>query len=237
MTDDANERSAFRRVPVDYREAAEIQERLVKLRQAGDIGDTLWLLEHAPTITTGVSRGLDHLLLSRHDLENRGYALSLTKRGGDITCHEPGQLVGYPIIQLGPTENERDLHRYLRLLEEMIVLFLAEHGLSAARVDGRTGVWLDATAERAARKIAAIGVRCSRWITSHGFAINIENNLEGFRYIVPCGISDASVTSLKREIGTEALPSWDGMCTRVHQILEEVLGRPLRLLRGREACG
>ena len=163
------------------------------------------------------------------ELEARGLAVCPTERGGDVTCHEPGQLVGYPIVYLGRTEEDQDLHRYLRHLEEALIRVLGTFGLEAQRVGGRTGVWMKGNPPR---KIAAMGVRCSGWVTSHGFALNVENDLEGFRYIIPCGISDAQVTSLRREL-TGALPSWRELCSLVHRYLEQTLGKPLRLVCGR----
>ncbi|MBN1441591.1 MAG: lipoyl(octanoyl) transferase LipB [Planctomycetes bacterium] len=235
MKGDANRGGALPRIPVDYRRALEAQERLVALRQAGEIPDTLWLLEHRPVITYGTAGGLDHLRASREAIGRSGYSLVATRRGGDVTCHEPGQLVGYPIVQLGPSGGERDLHLYLRRLEESLIRLLSGLGLRPRRVEGRTGVWLEASGERPLRKIAALGVRCARWVTSHGLALNAVNDLAGFRLIVPCGISDAPVTSLARELGADALPSWDVLCASLHRILEETLERPLRLLAGPEA--
>jgi lipoyl(octanoyl) transferase len=210
---------------IDYRQALEAQRRLVERRHAGEIEDSLWLLEHPPTVTWGSSGGERHLLASREELERRGFQVVASERGGDVTCHEPGQLVGYPILLLGPSDEERDLHRYLRLLEEAIIRLLGSLGLEAARVPGRTGVWL--LGGGPPRKIAALGVRCSRWVTSHGFALNVENRLEGFRWIVPCGIRDAGVTSIERELGGRALPPWNELCDRLHEAVEESLERKL----------
>jgi lipoate-protein ligase B len=217
------------RTPVDYLEAQSAQRVLVERRGRRTLPDLLWLLEHPPTITWGASGGLDHLLLTDEDLHRRGISLCKSERGGDVTCHEPGQLVGYPIVDLsGPSD--RDLPVYLRCLEDGLLRYLRSQGIEGMRVEGRTGVWIGGTPER---KIAAIGVRAKRWITSHGFALNVENDLGGFRFIVPCGIPDADVTSLARELGGRA-PAWDEVCLGVHAAMEAALQRSLRLVVSRE---
>lgn len=205
---------------------------LVAKRRQGEIPDVLWLLEHPPTVTWGSSGGRDHLLVSESELASRCVALCSSERGGDVTCHEPGQLVGYPIVYLGESEEERDLHRFLRRLEEALIRVLESSGLEGTRIAGRTGVWLRGNPPR---KIAAMGIRCSGWVTSHGFALNVENALESFRYIIPCGIAGAEVTSLVRELPAGNVPNWEDLCALVHRGLEETLRRPLRLLYGREA--
>ncbi len=217
---------------IEYGRALEVQEELVRRRRDGAVGDALWLLEHPLTITYGVSGGSDHLLLDEAALRGRGAALVATRRGGDVTCHEPGQLVGYPIVRLADREDEKDIHLFLRRLETAIIRVLDAYGLEGGRVDGRTGVWLT---EGRPRKIAAMGVRCTRWVTSHGFALNVENSLDGFSFIVPCGISDAGVTSLWRELPPDSRPTWQDLCAQVHREVETALGRRLTLLIGREA--
>lgn len=224
--------STFPRRPIDYQKALAAQEILVSRRRREEIPDTLWLLEHDPVITSGSGASGDHLLFSREEMATRGFALHATRRGGDVTCHEPGQLVGYPVIGLGPDPADRDLHRYLRRLEESIILLLAELGLESRRVADRPGVWLTADPPR---KIAALGVRCAGWVTSHGFSLNVENSLEGFGLIVPCGICDAGVTRLDRELDAARVPSWSALTGRLHTLLERTLQRPLELLRGEEA--
>lgn len=224
--------STFPRLPVDYQEALDVQEVLVRKRREDAITDTLWLLEHTPVITSGTAGVAEHVLSSREELGRKGYTLHAPRRGGDVTCHEPGQLVAYPIVDLSRSDEERDLHRYLRRLEEALILFLGEFGLRGVRIDGRTGVWI---ADGTPRKIAAMGVRCAGWVTSHGFALNVENDLGGFDLIVPCGYSDAGVTSMIREVDPSRLPSWDELCRRIHAILERTLERKLRLVRGIEA--
>ncbi|RMH17045.1 MAG: lipoyl(octanoyl) transferase LipB [Gemmatimonadetes bacterium] len=190
---------------VPYAEGLELQRIAVERRRAGQIPDQLLLLEHPDVITLGTGADRSHILLSPEQLERRGYQVFETGRGGDVTYHGPGQLVGYPILDLKP--DRRDLHRYLRDLEQALISALAHWGVVAARKEGLTGVWID---DR--RKIAAIGVRVSsRWITSHGFAFNVATDLTRFGAIVPCGIADHPVTSLSAELGravelAEAIP-------------------------------
>ena len=160
----------------------------------------LYWVEHPPVITLG-KRGLPkHLLLNEQELTDKGIEFFTTNRGGDITFHGPGQLVGYPILDL---ENFfTDIHKYLRLLEEAIILTLKEYGLSAERSKGETGVWLD-VGTPFARKICAMGVKASRWVTMHGFALNVNTDLTYFDYIIPCGIQGKAVTSLATELKRE----------------------------------
>ncbi len=157
----------------------------------------LYWVEHPPVITLGKSGLPKHLLLDENQLREKGIEFFTTNRGGDITFHGPGQLVGYPILDL---ENFfTDIHKYLRLLEEMVILTLKEYGLEGARSPGETGVWLD-VGSPFARKICAMGVKASRWVTMHGFALNVNTDLTYFDYIVPCGIQGKAVTSLEREL-------------------------------------
>ena len=157
-------------------------------------------VEHPPVITLGKSGLPKHLLLNEQQLTEKGIEFFTTNRGGDITFHGPGQLVGYPILDL---ENFfTDIHKYLRLLEEAIILTLKEYGLAAERSEGETGVWLD-VGTPFARKICAMGVKASRWVTMHGFALNVNTNLGYFDYIVPCGIQGKAVTSLAAELKRE----------------------------------
>ena len=159
----------------------------------------IWV-EHPPVITLGKSGLPKHLLINEDQLKEKGVAFFKTNRGGDITFHGPGQLVGYPILDL---ENFfTDIHKYLRLLEEAIILTLKEYGLSAERSEGETGVWLD-VGTPFARKICAMGVRASRWVTMHGFALNVNADLGYFDHIIPCGIKGKAVTSLHVELGRE----------------------------------
>ena len=184
---------------VDYQAALALQQELVEERRAGCIPDTLLLLEHPPVITLGVrTRGRPtNIVASASQLEAEGVAVVETGRGGDVTYHGPGQLVGYPIFDLRP--DRCDVHQYVRDLEEALIVAVKQFGVSAGRVVGLTGVWVGAAGRE--EKLAAIGVRISRWITSHGFALNVSTDLRHFGLIVPCGIADRGVTSLDRLVG------------------------------------
>jgi lipoyl(octanoyl) transferase len=161
----------------------------------------LLLCEHPHVYTLGKSGKQDHLLINEEQLSTNAVAFYKINRGGDITYHGPGQLVGYPILNLDYFFN--DIHFYLRCLEEIIILTLAEYGITGSRIEKLTGVWLDANDEAKARKICAFGVRCSRWVTMHGFALNVNANLDYFNNIVPCGIADKAVTSMQKELGRD----------------------------------
>ena len=184
---------------VSYDEAADLQRRLVEERRAGIIGDTLVLLEHPPVITLGVkTRGQrTHVVASEAELAREGVTIHDSGRGGDVTYHGPGQLVGYPILDLRP--DRCDVHAYVRDLEQVIMLAAARVGVTTGRLCGLTGVW--AGPDGAEAKVAAIGVRISRWITSHGFALNVAADLRHFQLIVPCGLADRRVTSLEALAG------------------------------------
>jgi lipoyl(octanoyl) transferase len=180
---------------IPYGEALQLQKQLVEDRKSERIPDQLLLLQHPPVITLGVKVRNDrsHVLASTDALESAGIELFETGRGGDVTYHGPGQLVGYPIIDLRP--DRCDVHRYVRDLEQVMIEAAAEFGVAAGRVPGLTGAWVGRD------KLAAIGVRISRWITSHGFAFNVDTDLSHFDLIVPCGIRDRGVTSLNRLAG------------------------------------
>ncbi|MFH1499019.1 MAG: lipoyl(octanoyl) transferase LipB [Verrucomicrobiota bacterium] len=178
-----------------YADAWQRQDELVAARIAGEAGDTLVLNEHDPVYTIGLRSGADqHLVWDPVHLAAEGIEVVKTNRGGDITYHGPGQLVGYPIIDLSP---RKDLHAYLRFIEQVLIDTVAELGLTAARREGKTGIWIED------RKIAAIGVAVRRWVAYHGFALNVCPNLLHFQGIVPCGIaaSEGTVTSLQAELG------------------------------------
>lgn len=184
---------------VGYGEALDLQARLVEDRRRGAIGDSLLLLEHPPVITLGVkTRGKPtNIVASPEALAAEGVSVFETGRGGDITYHGPGQLVGYPIFDLRP--DRCDVHRYVRDLEQALIVALREFDIEGRRVGGLTGVWVGPAGRE--EKIAAIGVRISRWVTSHGFALNVATDLRHFRLIVPCGIADRGVTSIARVLG------------------------------------
>ena len=175
---------------VPFADAVALQDELVAARRAERIPDVLLLLEHPRVITLGVSARREHVLASEETLARRGVALHAARRGGDVTYHGPGQIVGYPILSLRP--DRCDLHRYVRDLEETIIRTLAALGVTGTRVAGLTGVWVGNA------KVAAIGVRSSRWVTSHGFALNVTTDLDDFALIRPCGLVDREVTSLDR---------------------------------------
>jgi lipoyl(octanoyl) transferase len=184
---------------VAYAAGLELQQQLVDERRTGAIGDTLLLLEHPPVITTGArARGArTNVVASADVLAREGIEILDTGRGGDVTYHGPGQLVGYPIFDLRP--DRQDVHRYVRDLEEALIVAITRFGITGARVPGLSGVWVGERDRE--EKIAAIGVRISRWITSHGFALNVTTDLRHFQLIVPCGIADRGVTSIARVLG------------------------------------
>jgi lipoyl(octanoyl) transferase len=179
-----------------YADGLGLQEELVRARREGHVPDTLLLLEHPHVLTLGSGATNANVLASEAEREERGIELFHTGRGGDVTYHGPGQLIGYPILHLDP--ERRDLHRYLRDLEAVLIDTLADFGLAGERIEGLTGVWVDG------RKLAAIGIRVSSgWITSHGFALNVNTDLSYFDTIVPCGIRDRAVGSLADRLGHE----------------------------------
>jgi len=180
---------------VTYENAMHLQQKLVALRQSDSIPDQLLLLEHPPVITLGRGGDATNLLAPPDVLRAQRVRFYQTTRGGDITYHGPGQIVGYPIVYLG--EGNRDVRKYVTKLEEVLIRTVADYGITATRVEGKRGIWVGEN------KIAAIGVRIARWVTSHGFALNVSTNLEHFRLITPCGIHGAGVTSISREIGRE----------------------------------
>jgi lipoyl(octanoyl) transferase len=194
---------------VPYAEALALQRQLVEQRRAGHIGDVLLLVQHPHVLTLGVKGdgGRSHVLASSQLLADRGIEIHEAGRGGNITYHGPGQLVGYPIIDLRP--DRCDVHRYVRDLEEVLMRTARDCGVDAGRVEGLTGVW---TGPARDAKLAAIGVRISRWITSHGFALNVSTDLGFFDLIVPCGISDRAVTSLK-------LLGWRGRMDQIEDLV------------------
>jgi lipoyl(octanoyl) transferase len=179
---------------VPYADGLELQRALVDDRKAGRIPDTLLLLQHPHVVTIGVKKdGRSHIIATPEQLSSRGVEVFETGRGGDVTYHGPGQLVGYPIVDLNP--DRRDVHRYVRDLEEVMIRVCAGYGIAAERIKGLSGTWIGD------EKIGAIGVRISRWVTSHGFAFNVTTDVEFFNLIVPCGIADRGVTSLAAQLG------------------------------------
>lgn len=182
---------------IDYKTAWDLQKEIFNLRLQNRINDTLFLLEHPHTYTLGKIADKENLLSTNEQLKELGISVYEIDRGGDITYHGPGQIVGYPIIKL--SDWKEDTHEYLRGLEEVIIKTCSEYGLKPERNPKYTGVWIEN------RKIAAIGVKISRWITMHGFAFNINTDLNYFSGIVPCGIKDKDVTSLSKELNASVL--------------------------------
>ncbi|HYI13547.1 MAG TPA: lipoyl(octanoyl) transferase LipB [Thermoanaerobaculia bacterium] len=178
---------------VTYENGMKLQQKLVEMRQKDALEDQLLLLEHPPVITLGRGGKIENLLASEQLLRTHGVRFFETTRGGDITYHGPGQIVGYPILHLG--EGNRDVRKYVWKLEEVLIRTVAAYGITAERVDGKRGIWVGAN------KIAAIGVRIARWVTSHGWALNVSTNLDHFRLITPCGLHGTGVTSIERETG------------------------------------
>lgn len=198
----------------DYKQAWDYQESLFKKSvdlkianrklaevEQAEIPNYLIFVEHPHVYTLGKSGDQSHLLLDDQSLKDKEATYYQINRGGDITYHGPGQLVGYPILDLDNFFT--DIHKYLRYLEESVIRTLAEYDINAGRIEGLTGVWLDWTDNQKARKICALGVKSSRWVTMHGFALNVNANLDYFNNIVPCGITDKAVTSLHKELGHE----------------------------------
>jgi lipoyl(octanoyl) transferase len=178
---------------VTYENGMKLQQTLVEMRQKDEIADQLLLLEHPPVITLGRGGNTANLLATADALKASRVRFFETTRGGDITYHGPGQVVGYPILHLG--EGKRDVRRYVTAIEEVLIRTVAEYGITAERLEGKRGIWVGHD------KIAAIGIRIARWVTSHGWALNVSTNLDHFRFITPCGIHGMGVTSIERETG------------------------------------
>ena len=207
---------------IGYAEAWALQKRVAAARKAGAIEDVLLLCEHPHVITQGRNGKREHLLASEHVLRQKGVEFHTTDRGGDITYHGPGQIVGYPILNLGAIR--RDVVWYVRMLEEAMIRATAEFGVAAERVAGKTGIWVkNGNAEE---KLAAIGVHISRWVTSHGFAYNVSTDLRYFDLIVPCGIAGCKATSLEKLLG-DSVKRKD-VAPQIAQHLGEVLGLELK---------
>lgn len=204
---------------VPYGPMLALQEQRHAEVQAGTHADTLFLLEHQPVVTLGKNASTEHLLATRDQLAEQGVELFATGRGGDVTYHGPGQVVGYPILAL--QEGERDIQRYVTALEETMIRTAHSYGVTAARVPGLRGIWVNNN------KIGAVGVRIANWTTLHGFAFNVARDLPGFKLIVPCGIHDRGVTSLGRELGYE--PPLDDVMSRLAEHAAAALGRKLTL--------
>lgn len=181
-----------------YRSCTDLQVRLRDARIRGEIDDTILLTEHDHVFTIGTSGDENHLLASERELAELQATVERTDRGGDITYHGPGQLVVYPLIDL--RRRTMDLHRYLRDLEEVVIITLKEFGIPGGRIDGYTGIWVDN------EKVCAIGIHCRNWVTMHGFALNVQTDLSYFRRIIPCGIFERGVTSMGEILGRDLDP-------------------------------
>jgi lipoyl(octanoyl) transferase len=197
---------------IPYAEGLAIQQRVIAARKAGEIGDTLLLLEHPPVLTLGRNATRANIIATDELLARKGVEIHEVNRGGDVTYHGPGQLVGYPIFDLrGDLPGKRGPHLgpvdFVRLIEEALILTCKDFGIQAQRICKRTGVWTIAGGSIAEKKIAAIGVHVSQAVTSHGFALNVTTDLRDFEWIVPCGITDRTVTSLELEADPPTEPT------------------------------
>jgi len=207
---------------IGYAEALGFQKRTVAARKAGVIEDLLLLCEHPHVITQGRNGKREHLLVSDHVLRQKGVEYYETGRGGDITYHGPGQIVGYPILNLGTIR--RDVVWYVRTLEEAMIRATAEFGITAERIAGKTGIWV--RTGNTEEKLAAIGVHISRWVTSHGFAYNVSTDLRNFELIVPCGIADRKATALEKLLGRNI--EQKEVAPRIAKHLGELFGLEMR---------
>ena len=207
---------------IGYAEACALQKRIVAARKAGAMADVFLFCEHPPVITLGRSGKRENLLASERVLRQKGVEFHATDRGGDITYHGPGQIVGYPILNLGAIR--RDVVWYVRMLEEAMIRVTAEFGIATERIAGKTGIWV--RAGNSEEKLAAIGVHISRWVTSHGFAYNVSTDLRNFDLIVPCGIADRKATSLEKLLGRNVEEK--EVAPRIAKHLGELLGLEMK---------
>lgn len=213
---------------IDYAQGLELQRQLVELRYQERIANTLLLLEHPPVLTLGRNSHRSNILASDEFLTQRGVTVYETNRGGDVTYHGPGQLVGYPIFDLRSFAPRLGPVDFVRQIEEVLIRFCGTYRVLTQRIKGRTGVWTLPGGSIAEKKIAAIGIHVSRGITSHGFALNVTTDLRDFRLIVPCGIQDRDVTSLELEVSSEtAIPSLESIAHEVARQFGLVFGEPV----------
>ena len=211
----------------DYAAALALQQQLSTLRQQESIGDVLLLVEHPPVLTLGRNAHREHVIASGQLLARRGISLFETNRGGDVTYHGPGQLVGYPILNLRGFTPPLGVVEYLRKLEEVIIRACADYGVLTQRAPGRAGVWTIPGGTVAEKKIAALGVHVSRGVTTHGFALNVTTDLDDFELIVPCGIRDRGVTSVEAEVDLQPAPSLEQMANSVVRHFGRVFDRQM----------
>jgi lipoyl(octanoyl) transferase len=210
---------------LDYATALTLQQQLCVLRQQERIGDVLLLVEHPPVLTLGRNAHREHVVASDELLARRGITLVETNRGGDVTYHGPGQLVGYPILHLRSFSPPLGIVDYLRRLEEVLIRACADYGVLTQRAPGRAGVWTMPGGAVAEKKIAALGVHVARGVTTHGFALNVTTDLDDFALIVPCGIRDRGVTSIEAEV--DPAPSFQQVAHSVSRHFGRVFGRPV----------
>jgi lipoyl(octanoyl) transferase len=210
---------------LDYAAALALQQQLSALRQQESIADVLLLVEHPPVLTLGRNAHRQHIVASDELLARRGILLFETNRGGDVTYHGPGQLVGYPILHLRTFTPSLGIVEYLRKLEEVLIRACADYGVLTQRAPGRAGVWTMPGGTVPEKKIAALGVHVARGVTTHGFALNVTTDLNDFALIVPCGISDRGVTSIEAE--ADATPSLDQVANSVSRHFGRVFGRQM----------
>jgi lipoyl(octanoyl) transferase len=210
---------------LDYGAALALQQQVCALRQQERIGDVLLLVEHPPVLTLGRNAHREHVVASDQLLQHRGIELFETNRGGDVTYHGPGQLVGYPILNLRAAAPPLGIVEYLRKLEEVLIRACADYGVLTQRMAGRAGVWTLPGGAVAEKKIAALGVHVARGVTTHGFALNVTTDLQDFELIVPCGISDRGVTSMEAEVDLATAPTLEQMANSVVRHFGRVFGR------------
>ena len=210
---------------LDYAAALALQQQVSALRQQESIGDVLLLVEHPPVLTLGRNAHRRHIVASDELLARRGISLFETNRGGDVTYHGPGQLVGYPILHLRSFTPPLGIVEYLRKLEEVLIRACADYGVLTQRAPGRAGVWTMPGGAVAEKKIAALGVHVARGVTTHGFALNVTTDLDDFELIVPCGIRDRSVTSIEAE--ADSTPSLEQVANAVSRHFGRVFGRQM----------
>jgi lipoyl(octanoyl) transferase len=210
---------------LDYAAALALQQQISALRQQESIGDVLLLVEHPPVLTLGRNAHREHVVASQDFLTRRGISLFDTNRGGDVTYHGHGQLVGYPILHLRSFTPPLGIVEYLRKLEEVLIRACADYGILTQRAPGRAGVWTMPGGDVPEKKIAALGVHVARWVTTHGFALNVTTDLNDFELIVPCGIRDRGVTSIEAEV--DAAPSLAQVANSVSRHFGRVFGRQM----------
>ena len=207
------ELEVFRLGRISYGDSMKLMQERFEARLRGEVADAIFLLEHEPVLTLGRSADESNILIDRKRLAEQGVEVYHSGRGGDVTYHGPGQLVGYPVIEL-PKER-RDVRKYVHDIEELMIRVIAEYGIRGGRLDGKIGTWIDEN-----RKIGAIGVRLSKWVTSHGFALNVSTDMQGFELIIPCGLKDLGVTSIERESGQA--PSMKEVTDHAERVFREI---------------